>query len=203
MVSERKVHTLGSRFSQDVHGIITKPKQAVHTIIEESDLPHSLSVPLFVVIIAAIMSAIGTDLWGHIFFATATTSVILQTLSAIWSGLKLTFRIFYNSFAFLLIWVMWSVVFHLIGSIVSVTDITRKRTFWTTLKLTGFMFAPLFFNVFPRFDIITGYWSAYIAYHGMKANYETTGTGALIITLPYLFSVVFGTFLLVKALLGF
>ncbi|HIK00188.1 TPA: YIP1 family protein [archaeon] len=199
-IIEKRVHTLGSRFSQDVHGIFSNPKLAVHRIIEEADMPYATAVPFIVVIAAAIMSAIGVDMWAHIQLTAQTGSTLLQILSAVTRGVILFFRIFYNSFAFLLAWVLWSVVFHFLGSIVSGTDIAGKRTFWRALKLAGFMFAPFFLNILPFFPLITGYWSVYLAYIGMKANYETTSTGALIVTLPYLFSVVYGTFLFLLSL---
>ncbi len=200
--TEKKVHTLGSRFSQDVHGIFTDTKKAVHTIIEENELAHAFSVPFIVVIAAAILTAIGKHLWAQVFFEVTTSSFLLQVISSVVRGLLLFVDLIWHSIAFLIMWVGLTIVFHFVGSIVASSDITGKRTFGRTLKLTGFMFAPMFLNILPFFPLITGYWAAYIAYEGMKANYETTERGALIIVLPYLFTVAYGTFIFLKAIFG-
>ncbi len=195
--TEKKVHTLGSRFSQDVHGIFADTKKAVRTIIQESELEHAWSVPLIVIIAAAIMSVIGEALVFDVSLTVSGLPFWLKLFVSFAKGLELTLKIIFAPFVLAVIWLLYSIVFHFIGSIVSSADITKGNTFYRTVKLTGFIFAPQFLNVLPILPfkelyvmpIITGFWGTYIAYQAMKANYETSGKGAFIIILPHLFSV--------------
>lgn len=197
----KETHTFGRRFSRDVHGILIKPREAVKVILKEADLPYSLSVPLFVVIAAAVMSVIGKfvvfDITNTVFGGPAW----LQVLRSVFQGLALTVELIVAPIALIVFWVFWSIVFHFLGSIISSSDITQSGVFYKTTKLAGFMFAPLFLNVLPILPVsglyvmplVTGYWSAWIAYLAMRENYKTTRNGALIIVFPYLFTVLYST----------
>jgi hypothetical protein len=163
-------------------------------------LAHSLSVPFAVVIIAALMGVLGKYLWADIFQAVLGGPLWYQTIVSVIRGFMLSIELVVMPIAFVFIAIFWAIVFHFLGSIVAGSDITKSGTFYKTMKLTGFIYAPLFLNILPLFPLITGYWSARIAYFAMRENYKTTNSGAFIIILPYLFTVVWGT---VAFLLGF
>lgn len=196
MVSEKNVHTLGSRFSRDVHGIFANPKETVRKIIAESHLAHAFSVPFLVVIISAVMTVFGKYIWADVLHTIAGGPLWYEIASSIIRGFLLFAELIVTPVIFVILWGFWALVFHFIGAVVSSADVTDKKLFDRTLKLTGFMFAPMFLNMLPFFSAITGYWSVLIAFWGMKANYETSDSGAFIIVLPYLFTVVYGTLLL-------
>ncbi len=198
----KQVHTFGGRFSRDLHLVFSNPREAVKVLIAESDNPYALSVPLFVVIFAAIFSVIGKYLVFEINQTIVGGPYWMQLLKSVFQGLALTVDLVVTPIFLLFVWVFWSIVFHFLGSVVAGSDITRGGTFSKTLKLTGFVYAPMLLNVLPIFPIkelyimpvVTTFWSAWIAYLAMKENYSTTRGGALIITLPYLFAAFYGAF---------
>ena len=198
----KEVHTFGGRFSRDVHLIFSNPAEAVKVLIAEVDPPHALSVPLFVVITAAIMTVIGKYLVFEVNQTIVGGPYWLQLLNSVFQGLALTVDIIVTPIFLIFIWVFWAIVFHFLGSIVAGSDITGSGTFMKTLKLTGFIYAPMFLNILPILPakslyvmpVVTTIWSAWIAYLAMKENYKTTRNGALIITLPYLFTAFYGAF---------
>ncbi len=198
----KEVHTFGSRFSRDVRGIFVNPREAVKMIIDEAELPHSLSVPIAVVVVAAVMGVFGNYLWKDVLMTLTGAPMWYQVVASIVRGFLFMFELIVRPIIFV-IWALFlAVVFHFLGSIVSGADIAEGNILHRTIKLTCFAFVPLFLNILPVFPEITGYWSVWIAYIAMKENYKTTRAGAFIIILPYFFVVALGTMKLIINLLS-
>ena len=206
----KETHTFGKRFSRDVHGILATPRQAVKVIISETDLPHSMSVPLAVVVTAALLTVFGKYLVSDITNTVFGGPLWLQVIRSVLQGLALTVELFVVPIILIFMWITWSIVFHLLGSVVASSDITSGKMFKRTIKLTGFMFAPLFLNLLPLFPVtalyimpvVTGFWSAWVAYIAMRENYQATKGGALFITFPYIFFVFYAALKFALSLLG-
>lgn len=172
----------GQRFSKYVHGMFLFPKPTIHKIVAEDTHQKELFVPLVVVVCAAVTTAIGSSMW-HIIFGKSFIISVLQTI-------KLVALTFVLPVWFVITWVLWSFVFHFIGSLVSGRDLTNADVAHRTLKLTGLSMAPMLLNILPFAAVFTGYWVWVLYLWSMEANYHTKWRGAFLVTLPYLFVVV-------------
>jgi hypothetical protein len=175
---------IGAHFSRHVHGMFVNPRRTIKTVVDEKVASVDVLVPLCVVIIAGIMSAIGANMWNIII----TPSYFIgmgYTLRLI--GFLIGLPIYW-----IFAWIIWTGVFHFLGSIVSgknVSDIERAHV---TLKLVGLCMVPAFLNILPLFGWFTGLWIWMLIMWSMERNYSTSRAGAFIIALPYIFVWVLG-----------
>ncbi|MFH1424795.1 MAG: YIP1 family protein [archaeon] len=176
---KQKSFQIGKHFSDHVHGIIINPKPTIKRIIREGLVPQDSIVPFLVVICAAIMTAFGGAIWNI-----ALTSNIFVALGY---TLKLFISFIVLPVWFVFAWVMWTAIFHFLGSIVSGKDISNIDVMHRSLKLVGLSMVPFFFNIFPFAAFITGYWVWVLCLWSMQENYEVSWKAALVITLPMLF----------------
>ena|GEM_PF-3317429 len=170
---------LGAHFSKHVHGMFVKPKPTIRKIIDEKVVSIDIMVPAIVVIVAGIMSAIGSRMW-HILI---TPSYLIGL------GYTVELLAFMIALPILMIvyWLIWTGIFHFIGSIVSgdnISDIDRAHRM---LKLVGFCMVPAFLNILPFFALFTGLWIWMLLMWSVERNYETSRAGAFIVALPYIF----------------
>jgi hypothetical protein len=182
----------GLHFSRHVHGIFMYPRAAIRRIIDENIVPQDLFIPLTVVIIAGLLTAIGGSMW-HILL---TPSVIISFFST----LKLLITIVGMPVWFIFIWLFWTGVLHVISSIASNKDIFNTQRLHKTAKVFGLVFAPAFLNILPLVSLLTGYWVWILSAWAIEINYGLNRKRAFLVTIPLLFATILGTFIRLSVL---
>lgn len=170
---------LGAHFSKHVHGMFVKPQATIRNIIKEQNVASDLTVPAVVMIIAGIMSAIGSNMWNIIVTPSYVHGLFYTAELLLYMILFPIYMIF--------LWLIWTGVFHFMGSIVSGKNIANKDRVHKTLKLVGLCMVPAFLNILPLFSLFTGLWIWMLIMWSVERNYETSRAGAFIIALPYIF----------------
>ncbi|MFH1450858.1 MAG: YIP1 family protein [archaeon] len=182
----------GVHFSQHVRGMFLYPRAAIRRILNETVTQKDVFVPLAVVLVAGVLTAIGGSLWSILL----TPSVLISFFSA----MKLFVMIFAMPIWFIALWLVWAGVLHSISSVMSGRDILNTHALHKSFKAVGFAFVPAFLNILPLFSLITAYWTWILCAWAMEINYGLSKKSAFIATLPLLFATIFGTFIRLSVL---
>ncbi|MDP7282532.1 MAG: Yip1 family protein [Candidatus Undinarchaeales archaeon] len=182
----------GAHFSKHVRGMFLFPKATIKRVIDEGVNPRDLFVPTAVVIIAGILTAIGGSLWSILI----TSSVLISFLSTV----KLFIMVFAMPVWLIALWLFWTGVLHVIGSVMSGQDPFNKVRLHKMAKATGFCFVPAFLNILPLFSLVTGYWTWILCAWTTQTNYGLDKKRAFITTIPLLFTTIIGTYLRLSVL---
>ena len=181
----KKVYDIGAHFSSEVHGMFLHPKSTIRRIAREQLTDADIWVPVLVVLCAGVLTAFGRHLWLVPFTNTFSEAILLS--------LSFTFDLFWKPTLYLISVGFATIIFHFIGCVISGRDLTDLNKLHRSFKLIGLSMAPAFLNIFPFFYLFTGYWILVLLFWSMREIHGTTDKGALIITFPYLFSLVLGT----------
>lgn len=176
---KQKLKTLGAHFSAHVHGMFVNPRHTIDRIVREELTAKDYVVPLVTVIVAGIMSAIGATVWAIAF----TESIVVAFIQTLWFIALLALLPIW----FVAIWIIWALIFHFLGSIVSGKDVMNLSIMHRNFKLVGLAMCPFFLNILPYFSLVSGYWVWFLFTLSVRSNYRISSRGAFIVTLPFLF----------------
>lgn len=176
----------GLHFSQHVRGMFLFPKAALRRIIGEKPVAKELVVPFVVVLIAGILTAVGSW-WGIVLPNSILYKFFLLLTSSIW--------LFVLPIWFVLLWLFWTGVLHVMSSVISGRDVLDTTSLQKIFKAVGFTFVPAFLNILPMFSLATGYWSWILCAWAVEMNYGLSKKSALLATAPLLFATIAGTFI--------
>jgi|TARA_Y100000034_G_scaffold89158_1_gene107171 hypothetical protein len=177
----------GVHFSKHVQGMFMYPRATLKRVTDEKIVVKDMIVPLVVVLIAGILTAIGGSMWNILI----STSVIMGFLSTV----KFFVMIVAMPIWFIAIWLFWTVILHVVASVMSGKDVLNGHTLHKNLKVIGFAFVPAFLNILPLFSLITGYWTWILCAWALENNYGLNKKRAFIATIPLLFAIIVGTFM--------
>jgi len=185
-LAKQRTFRIGEHFSAHIHGMFMHPHSTIKKVVREGVIPTDTAVPALVVLSAAILTVIGTHLWG----------LMLET-SLFWSFVRTVGflgDILWRSFTYVVFyWPIATGVCHFLGSIVSGKDIGDTHIAHRTLKLVGFSMVPFFLNILPYFYLVTGFWFWLLCLWSMEENYDISWKGSFIVTLPLLFVIALKT----------
>jgi len=166
----------GKHFSEHVHGMLVNPRPTIRKIAKEPVIPQDLAIPFSVVLCAALITVIGSSIWGivlshHFVFAFLETLYFFVKLFAV-------------PILFILSWVVWTLIVHFFGSVASGKDITNTHRLHITLKLIGLAFVPWFLCLIPFFSYVAIFWSWVLSLWIAEIVYGLKRKKALMVSAP-------------------